>query len=493
MRLRRRLALLFVVTPSVMIAVAFVVTWQAFRHAQERQLDHALLARAHHRAQLVARDGEQALAQETLPEAPATDLDELVQYSAIYRVDGSVVAATENLGIPPPSLQLLGFLKYANAAIPREQAGLEFSIRGNVLRGVLVHVDLDRGPGQRLLLLAASRSDIDTDTWYLVRLMAAVWVGATACALVIGWWLGGYLSRSIEVISATARRVGQGHLSERVPNTKDMAESEIRSLAEDLNDMIDQLSRLLDLSRRFVSHAAHELRSPLAALRGELELALHRPRSLEEYRAAIREALGDTERLISLAEDLLTLARLESATRRCEGSSFPLQAAFDDALRDSAAAHSSTVRIDASFLDLQIVGHRADIRRLLRNLLDNAVRHSPQDGVITVRATRRSPVPDVKAAPAQEVVLTVEDQGPGVPSELREKIFEPFFRGEKEREDSGAGLGLCIAREIVRAHGGTLTCEAGPHGGARFVVTLRGNESFAQRRTRANGEDEGGN
>ena len=94
MRLRRRLALRFVVTPSVMIAVAFVVTWKAFQHGQERQLDHALLARAHHRAMVVARDGEQALAQETLPEAPATDLDELVQYSAIYRVDGSVVAAT---------------------------------------------------------------------------------------------------------------------------------------------------------------------------------------------------------------------------------------------------------------------------------------------------------------------------------------------------------------------------------------------------------------
>ena len=473
MRLRRRLALLFVVTPSVMIAVAFVVTWKAFQHGQERQLDHALLARAHHRAMVVARDGEQALAQETLPEAPATDLDELVQYSAIYRVDGSVVAATENMGSPAPTLQALGLLSRPGSETPREQAGLEFAVRGNVLRGVLVHVDLDRGPGQRLLLLGASRSDIDTDTWSLVRLMAAVWVGATLCALVIGRWLGGYLASSIEVISATARRVGQGHLSERVPDTGRMREREIRSLAQDLNNMIDQLARLLDLSRRFVSHAAHELRSPLAALRGELELALHRPRTADEYRSAIQAALDDTERLISLAEDLLTLARLEAVTRRRDSSRFSLRAAFDDALRDSDAARGPAVRIEASLPDLQIAGHQADVRRLLRNLLDNALRHSPKDGVVTVSASSEPAMSAAESGTSQQITLSVEDQGPGVPEALREKIFEPFFRGEQEREDSGAGLGLCIAREIARAHGGTLTCEARPQGGARFVATLR--------------------
>lgn len=471
MRLRRRLALLFVITPSVLTALAFVVTLKAFQHAQERQLDHALLARAHHRAHVVARDGEQALAQETEPEAPATDLDELVQYSAIYRVDGSVVAATENLGSPPPTLQSLGFLTPSLTVVPREQAGLEFAIRGNVLRGVLVHVDLDRGPGQRLLLLAASRSDIDTDTWHLVRLMAAVFLGAAACALVIGWLLGGYLSTSIEVIAATARRVGQGHLGERVPNTDRMHEREIRSLANDLNTMIEQIARLLDLSRRFVSHAAHELRSPLAALRGELELALHRPRSIEEYQVAIRAALDDTERLIALAEDLLTLARLESSSSRRDSTAFSLRSALDDALRDVAAEYGPGVHIKADLPELRVVGRQADVGRLLRNLLDNALRHSPKDGVITVQAQAEHA--SNSSSQAEVVAISVEDQGPGVPSDLREKIFEPFFRGEQEREDSGAGLGLCIAREIARAHGGTLVCEASPQGGARFVATLR--------------------
>lgn len=470
MRLRRRLALLFVVTPSLMIALAFVVTWKAFQHAQERQLDHALLARAHHRAKVVARDGEQALAQETLPEAPATDLDELVQYSAIYRVDGSVVAATDNLGNPAPTLQSLGLL---SALIPREQSGLEFSIRGNVLRGVLVHVDLDRGPGQRLLLLAASRSDIDTDTWYLVRLMATVWVGATGCALIIGWLLGRYLSTSIEVISATARRVGQGHLGERVPITQSMREREIRSLANDLNEMIDQLARLLDLSRRFVSHAAHELRSPLTALRGELELALHRPRTIEEYQDAIKSALDDTERLIALAEDLLTLARLESTASRKEGSKFSLRVAFDGALRDARAQQKNGVHIEATIPDVQLIGYQADVGRLLRNLLDNALRHSPPGGQITVCATSRATTSAADTHGSPEVIVSVDDQGPGVPAELREKIFEPFFRGENERQESGAGLGLCIAREIARGHGGSLICESSAHGGARFVATLR--------------------
>ena len=472
MRLRRRLALIFVITPSVMIAVAFAVTLSSFQHAQERQLDHALLARAHHRAQLVARDGEQALAQETLPEAPATDLDELVQYSAIYRMDGSLVAATENLGTPAPSLRDLGVPEtlISTHSLPRERVGLQFAVRGVILRGVLVHVDVAPGPGRRLLLLAASRGDLDTDTWHLVRLMAIVFVGAALVTLIVGWLLGRYLSGSIEAISATARRVGRGELLARVPTTTVLREPEIRSLAEDLNAMIDQLARLLDLSRRFVSHAAHELRSPLAALRGELELALHRPRNLEEYQEAIRTALDDVERLIALAEDLLTLARLESAGRATASGRFPLSAVIQSAIRDSAARSSRGVKIVVEGDPVTLRGRGPDIQRLLRNLLDNAVFHSPEGGTIKI-STR--PVAAAGIAPGRrEILLAVEDQGPGVPPELAEKIFEPFFRGESEREYSGAGLGLSIAREIARAHGGSLRYEPGQSGGARFVATL---------------------
>lgn len=474
MRLRHRLALVFVITPSVMIALAFAVTLSFFERAQERQLDHALLARAHHRAQLVARDGEQALAQETLPEAPATDLDELVQYSAIYRIDGSIVAATENLGTPPPTLHELGLPQamIAGLNIPRETVGLQFSARGGLLRGVLVHVDVAPGPGQRLLLLAASRSDIDADTWQLVRLMAGVFVGAALIALIVGWLLGGYLSRSIEVISATARRVGQGELGARVPRTMALREREIRSLAEDLNAMIDQLARLLDLSRRFVSHAAHELRSPLAALRGELELALHRPRSLEEYQAAIRSSLADADRLIALAEDLLTLARLESAGPPRQDRRFSLSAAIEGAIRDSAArvTRGVTVRMEVEPTNLR--GRSADIQRMLRNLLDNAVFHNPDGGEVKVWLRAPAQVFGVVPGARRDLQICIDDQGSGVPPELREKIFEPFFRGESEREYSGAGLGLSIAREIARAHGGSLRCEAADGGGARFVVTL---------------------
>lgn len=478
MRLRHRLALLFVVTPSVMIALAFAVTLSSFQHAQERQLDHALLARAHHRAQLVARHGEQALAQETVPEAPATDLDELVQYSAIYRIDGSIVAATENLGTPAPTLRELGLPAALSSAasissnLPREIAGLQFSVRGVLLRGVLVHVDLAPGPGQRLLLLAASRGDIDADTWHLVRLMASVFLGAALLALIVGWLLGGYLSSSIEVISATARRVGQGELAARVPATTALREREIRSLAEDLNAMIDQLARLLDLSRRFVSHAAHELRSPLTALRGELELALHRPRSIEEYQAAVRSALDDVERLIALAEDLLTLARLESAGPPSPKRRFSLCAVVSGAIRDSAARSSRGIQVVVEVEDVSMRGRSADIQRLLRNLLDNAVFHSPPGGLVKVWSRLSAPAAAVPASPRRELQLGVEDQGPGVPAELAEKIFEPFFRGESEREYSGAGLGLSIAREIARAHGGSLRCEPAEATGARFIATL---------------------
>lgn len=471
MRLRRRLSLLLAATAILMVAAAFGVTLKAFEHAQERQLDHALLARAHHRAQIVSRLGEQALEQVTSEGAPGSDLDELVHYSAIYRIDGTVVTATENLGSPPPTLDQLGWQRSTGSPVPRETIGLEFGVRGAVLRGVLVEIDVAPGPEQRLLLLAAGRGDLDADNWRLVRLMGIVLIGAMLCALGLGWLLGGYLSRSIERIAQTARRVGQGEITARVADTSQIREREIRSLAEDLNRMIDKLAKLLDVGRRFVSHAAHELRSPLAALRGELELALHRPRTVDEYQSAIRTALDDTERLIALAEDLLMLARLESAQPRKGVTAFPLQAAVDGAIRDSAGAQGGRVRIDVQVGTARILGRIVDVQRMIRNLIDNAVAHSPVGAVVQVRAELllRSSSESLQDS---MVLLTVTDQGTGVPVELRERIFEPFFRGESERAQSGAGLGLSIAREIAIAHGGSIHCEAAEGGGARFVAVL---------------------
>lgn len=467
MRLRSRLALALALLASVAVALAFAVTLTAFRHAQERQLDLALLVRAQHRADLIARLGEHALHLDVAPAHGPGDLDYLIQYSAVYRIDGSVVEATPNLGLPPPTLGELGM--DPTQAVP--QQGLEFVRRGQVLRAVLVRVDFVSGPGQRLLLLAAPRGDVDADVAHLVRLMLLVLLALGAATLGAGWLLGRYLARDIEGIATVTRRVSEGELGARVQSLSTMGAQETRALARDLNQMIDRITSLFEANRRFISHAAHELRSPLAALRGELELALRRPREGEGYRAAIATALDDTNRLVSLAEDLLLLARLEGAPggERAQGRPVPLSDLIEDAARmagaslgdEPPAAGDAAPRVAVSAADAQVIGTRSDLQRMLRNLLDNALAHAPPGTQVRVQAV----------ATDGQARITVCDEGPGVPAALRERIFEPFFRGEAERERSGAGLGLSIAREIARRHGGDLVLVPSERG-ACFTATL---------------------
>jgi two-component system heavy metal sensor histidine kinase CusS len=465
MRLRRRLSIALATTTILTVAVAMGVTLTAFRQGQERQLDHELLLTALQLADSVVRNGDEELSV-TRPASGGNngDLDDLVQYVAMYGRDGKVLYGSPNLGPRPPSLSTLGW--HPDSALPLQ--GLQFVVRGTVLRGTLVRIDQDEEPKVRYLLLAASRADLDTDTFRLLRLMLGVVTGAVAVSLLIGSLLGRHLAAGFERLAEVARRVSTGELTARVTEVDRLSDLELRSLAGDLNHMIDRLASLVAAGRRFVSHAAHELRSPLAALRGELELALRHPRPAESYRAAIAEALDDTNRLVVLAEDLLALARLEVTGAVATPASLRLREVVGEALRASCASNPEFAEVMVRGVEpdeipeLSLRGRGADLARMLRNLLDNAIAHSPTGSEVRVSY----------AVEAAQVRVVISDDGPGVPAALRERIFEPFFRGDAERERSGAGLGLAIAREIARAHGGDIELDAAHTGGARFIARI---------------------
>jgi two-component system OmpR family sensor kinase len=461
MKLRSRLAIAFVATAVLTVALAYAVTITAFQNAQERQLDSELLTSAREGAADVAARGTLPAA-EQFPDESSLTLHGMVVLYALYQRDGTVQVTTPNFDSPPP----LRTLRHSPDQ-PLPLTRLEFSYRGDRLRGVLVRVDTATGPNQRLLLLATSRRDLDKDTLRLVELMGVVLLSALLLAILVGTLLGRWLSQDIERVAAVAERVSRGELSARVNTVAPLASSEIHGLARSLNTMVERLSELISAERRFISYAAHELRSPLTGLKGELELALRRPRTVEGYQASLRAALHDTQRLITMAEDLLTMARLQVSDAPAAPVDVELRSLVDDAVRDSRARITSDVHVQIAVPELRLRARPHDLSRLLRNLLDNALIHAPQDSAvrITARATT-----DSRGAAAIE--LAVEDRGVGVAVEFRERLFEPFFRGEAERENSGAGLGLCIAREIAIAHGGELFLDTAYGPGARFVATL---------------------
>jgi two-component system heavy metal sensor histidine kinase CusS len=308
-------------------------------------------------------------------------------------------------------------------------------------------------------MLAAPRLDLDSDAAFLTRAMEIVFVVAVAWAALIATWIVQRLTRGHAEVTRVARRVADGDLSARV--VVDVGEPEQAQLAQDVNQMIERLSALLRAQEEFVTHAAHELRSPMTTLYGELAHALRRARDSEQYRVAIEAALESTQRLRELAESLLTLARIDAAREE------PLErVALDDVLaRAVRAVHGAAVGreivLDVEAAPYTVRGRARDLERLFCNLLENAIRHSPPRETVRVAADDDGTTVQVR----------VIDRGPGVPVADRDRIFDPFYRSPAAYGTDGHGLGLAIARKIAHAHHGDLTL-ASADDGAEFLVEL---------------------
>jgi signal transduction histidine kinase len=237
-----------------------------------------------------------------------------------------------------------------------------------------------------------------------------------------------------------------------VPDTED----EVARLAETMNAMLNRLDSAQQRQREFVSDASHELRSPVASMRTELEVALAHP-DTTDWPGMARRVLGEHDRLEHLVDDLLQLARLD------EGRKLRVEDVDLDDIVLTEANHARRLPVRTSAVSAgRVRGEPRVLEQVVRNLLDNAARHGDSQVAVGVAQSNG------------HVVLTVDDDGPGVPVPDRQRIFERFTRGDtgRARDDGGTGLGLALVRRVVDAHGGTITCEESPLGGARFAVTL---------------------
>ncbi len=456
MTFRRRMLGAVMALTLLTLGGAFTAIAFSVNRAQERQLDQALLAEAREEAAEIASVGGRRLTISDRPGPAANDVGPLTKYGAIYGDDGAVIAATPTWRRSPPRA----------AALPGETA-MPFDLYADRehLRGVLVPVP---SPARGRLLLAAPRADLDGDASFLHRAMVMVLLVACAWTLALASWFTRRLTRDQQRIMEVAHRAAGGDLTARVAQKS--ADADLSQLGRDLDDTLTRLEASVEAQRRFIAYAAHELRAPLTALLGEITFTLRRERDAKTYRDALVEAQDATERLCALSEDLLALARLgaSSSLDRAEiNLDAVLTGAVDD-LRGERGEAPSTIRIAAT--SLRVFGHPSDLRRLLRNLLENALRHTPAGEEVRV---------DTWSAEGR-VCIAVDDAGVGLPAKDRERVFEPFFRIERTAPapDKGAGLGLTIAREISQAHGGSLRVETGARGrGARFILELPGSDA----------------
>lgn len=300
--------------------------------------------------------------------------------------------------------------------------------------------------------------------WLLTPAGFAWLLGMAAVAVALGAYpIVRRLTRRLEILQKGVERWGAGDLSARLPVA---GEDEVAFLAERFNAAAERVQSLLQAHKRLLANASHELRSPLARIRMGLALVGDDP----AHRAQRAEIARSIDELDQLIDEILLASRLDLRDA-ADPAAFGAQEDVDllGLAAEECARTGADLAVEADVGEVVVHGHAKLLRRVVRNLLENARRYgraAGQDGAQVCLSLQRL------AQPAR-IALVVDDHGPGVPAELRERIFEPFYRlpGASER-DGGVGLGLSLVRTIVERHGGTVRCEERPGGGARFVVTL---------------------
>lgn len=467
---RLQLAARFALTMALGLAVIAVLGYAAMRAALDREINSTLLNLASIQAASVTESPSGAMAfheWELTPEEAASVRD-LNRYAQVWTGDGRSLVR---------SRQLTGDL-------PLDTAALAVAARGSVAWtekrfGALpirsVYYPLGRlGPAheQHVLQVAAplsARNDLLRSALaFLVALVTCAGAGTFAGA----WWLAEQAIRPVHDVIDRAEAIRPG-IHGRID--AHAGTREYQRLVQVLNRMLERLEAGFEAQRRFTADASHELRSPLTALRGELELARRRERTPDEYRRVLDSALEEVERLCRVADDLLTLARSDAGVIEPRFRSADLAGEVGrtvERLRGAAEARGVALDLHApatvpTQCDPDLLG------RLVWNLVENAIKFTPAGGRVDVSLE----------ATGEAVTLTVADTGPGIAAEHLPRLFERFYRGDAARtpgsETHGTGLGLSIVRAIAELHAGRVAAESRPGGGTLFRAILPRNPARA--------------
>ena len=276
------------------------------------------------------------------------------------------------------------------------------------------------------------------------------------------YFISGHALRPIRELSDKIEKVQAQNLADS--RIEENQVKELNQLSVSYNRMLERLSDAFEIQRQFTANAAHELRTPLALMQVQLDLYhsnIH-PDNDADTVQMIKMVTEQNDRLNKMVKTLLDMSELQTVGRDDE---IILDALVDEVLEDlEPLAEGKNIRLIGKCKDITMVGSDILIYRLVYNLVENAIKYNHSGGQVTVTADRKE----------KHVYLSVKDTGAGIPEELKERVFEPFFRVDKSRsrELGGVGLGLALVREIVRVHDGSITVKSNPSGGTIFEVVL---------------------
>ncbi|WP_435741840.1 sensor histidine kinase [Nocardioides sp. SYSU DS0663] len=426
----------------VVVAVVLLLGAVALVALVRGSLRDGLAASAEERASVLADQVESSGLPTPDPDE-ADDLDNLDDPDdllwQVVTADGEVVAASQPLG----------------RSLPVEED--DVTLRGADHDYLVVTEDVELDGEELHVVVATSLEDVADSTEALLTPLA---VGLPLVLLLVGgttWAVATRALAPVERIRREVELITGDRLDRRVPEPR--SRDEVHRLARTMNQMLTRLQESRDRQRQFVADASHELRSPLAGIRQTAEVARAHPGALPEGELA-DAVLEESTRMQRLVEQLLLLARTDDGSQPRERREVDLD---DLALAEARRQRRAGLVVDTAGVAAgRVVGDEVALGQVVRNLLDNAARHARSTVVVAVREAEDA------------VELVVEDDGPGIPEDDRQRVFERFVRLDeaRARDAGGSGLGLAIVRELASAHGGTVRADRGVLGGARVTVRL---------------------
>lgn len=445
MTVRTRLTVIYTLAMLLTLTFAGGVIWFQLRSALRDSLDQALETRA--TAALTASENQ---GQVGIQEGDTTTPPGV--FVGIFDASGLLIDSTAGAptGLKPPP----GGTTVAEITLGSTSYAIHAMVGDGGVRVVA---------GSSLEPLAAT---LDR----LARSLLLVGGGAAVVSLAGGWWLAGRALRPVALMTAEAAQIGAADIERRLPVPRQR--DELQALAVTLNGMLERVADALRRQRTFVAAASHDLRTPIAALQAELDLADDERTTVPELKSAVRAAHGDAVRLGELAAALLDLAAVDADGRALVRSSVRTDRLLDSVVRRvETPARQRGIRVTASAPARLVRIDRVRIEQAVTNLVANAISHGPPGSDVEIVA-RVDPV--AKPSPHETTaVLSIEvlDRGPGVPPEIADTLFLPFQRGPNPKSP-GTGLGLATAAAAVRAHRGTIGFDPRRDGGTRFWLRV---------------------
>lgn len=448
MTIRARLTLFYVGAIIVAAAVVTALVWWQVGAALRASMDQTLDAQATATAATLENNGQAGL-----QETNATGTSRV--FLAVFSVSGQLLDSTSSMpngfALPGASVSS-GTVTLGNTTYAFRVASADPSIR--VVAGA------------SLTSLIATQDQVARSLLLVGGLVALL-------SLLGGWWLAGRALRPVALITAEARQISAADLARRVPVP--VQKDELHALATTLNDMLERVAESSQRQRAFVAAASHDLRTPIAALQAELELAVDTRTTTDELRTAVRSAHADIVRLGELAAGLLNLAAMDFDGRTLVRTPTRIDDLLESVVRraEPAARERGTSLVPAAPAGIARVD-RVRLEQALTNLVLNAIAYGPPGSVVEIAARFEASGPTAMGAAdahPQTLLIDVLDRGPGIDAELAGHLFDPFTRG-RHPATAGTGLGLATAATAIRAHHGTIGFDPRPDGGTRFWIRV---------------------